>query len=104
MIKSEATIQSEIMLAVSQAGHSVWRSNAGTIRDARGFMVKLFPAGFADLVGFRGSDGKFFVIEVKNEKGRIGADQKKFAEFAASKPIIYGVCRSAEEAIELLSN
>ncbi|WP_233194269.1 VRR-NUC domain-containing protein [Sporosarcina sp. P21c] len=102
-IKSEATIQAEIMLAVSQQGHSVWRSNAGSVRDARGFVVKLFPKGFPDLVGFRKTDGKFFVIEVKNSKGRLGTDQKRFAEFASRQPIIYGVCRSAEEAVRLVT-
>ena len=102
MIKSEQTIQSEIMLGVSQAGHTVWRSNAGTVKTQQGFVIKLFPAGFPDLVGFRKCDGKFFVIEVKNKQGRLSAAQKKFGEFAENKPIIYGVARSAEEALELI--
>lgn len=102
MVKSEATVQSEVMLAISQAGHSVWRSNAGTIRDQRGFVVKLFPKGFPDLVGFRSSDGKFFVIEVKNESGRLSKVQEVFAEFAESKPIIYGVARSGKQALDII--
>lgn len=103
-IKSEATIQAEIMLAVSQAGHSVWRSNAGSVRDARGFVVKLFPAGFTDLTGHRGSDGVAFYIEVKNKRGRLSKDQIKFRDFALSRPVIYGVARSAEEALEIIEN
>ena len=100
--KSEATIQAEIMLAVSQAGHTVWRSNAGAVRSAQGYVIKLFPEGFPDLVGFRGTDGKFFEIEVKNAKGRLREPQKRFADFASKKPIIYGVARSADDAINLI--
>lgn len=102
MTKTEATIQSEIMLAVSREGHSVWRSNAGTVRSMQGHVVKLFPEGFPDLVGFRKTDGKFFCIEVKTPNGRLREAQKRFATFAESKPIIYGIARSAEEAIELI--
>lgn len=104
MTKSESTIQSEIMLAVSREGHSVWRSNAGSVRSAQGCVVKLFPEGFPDLVGFRKTDGKFFCIEVKNANGRLREPQKRFAEFAKQQPIIYGVCRSAEEAVDLVIN
>ena len=102
--KSEATIQSEIMLEVSRAGHSVWRSNAGSVQDKRGFVVKLFPKGFTDLIGHRGIDGKAFYIEVKNAKGIMSEDQKRFAKFAAKQPVIYGVARSPEDALHIIDN
>lgn len=102
MGKSESTIQSEIMLALSREGHTVWRSNSGEVRTRQGYVVKLFPEGFPDLVGFRGADGKFFVIEVKTSKGRLREAQKRFAKFATEKPIIYGVARSAEDAVKLV--
>ena len=83
----------------------MWRSNAGKIKSAHtGTWVKLLPAGFADVFGFRGSDGKFIAIEVKNEKGKLRPEQKRFAEFAATQPIIYGVARSKEDAIHIIEN
>lgn len=102
MTKSEARIQSEIMLEISKQGHKVWRSNAGTVRNQQGYVVKLFPKGFPDLVGYRKDDGKFFCIEVKDEKGRLSEAQKQFAKFAESQPVLYGVARSKEEAIKII--
>lgn len=101
-MKSEALIQSEIMIDLSKLGHKVYRSNAGQVRTTTGQVIKLFPKGFPDLCGWRASDGKFFAIEVKNEKGRLREEQKKFGEFATGQPILYGVARSVEDAIEIL--
>lgn len=102
MTKSEARIQSEIMLELSRHGHKVWRSNAGTIVNQQGHVIKLFPKGFPDLVGYRKDDGKFFCIEVKDEKGKLREAQKKFARFAETQPILYGVARSPSEAINIV--
>ena len=102
---TESEIQSLILLEASKRGHRLWRSNAGKIKSAHtGTWVKLLPAGFADVFGFRGSDGKFIAIEVKNEKGKLRPGQKRFAEFAATQPIIYGVARSKEDAIHIIEN
>ena len=102
VIKSESTIQSEIMLELSKKGHTVWRSNAGKIKTHQGYVVRLFPEGFPDLVGFRKNDGKFFVIEVKNANGKLREAQKRFAKFAEDKPILYGVARSPEDALKII--
>ena len=105
MSKSEAAIQAEILFEASKQGHRLYRANAGKIKNARtGTWIKLLPAGFADVFGFRGSDGKFIAIEVKNEKGKLRPEQKRFAEFAATQPIIYGVARSKEDAIHIIEN
>ena len=101
--KSEHEIQSNILLEVSKRGHKIWRSNAGKVKDARtGNWINLLPKGFPDTFGFRKSDGKFFAIEVKNEKGRLRKEQKQFAKFAEGQPILYGVARSPEEAIAII--
>lgn len=99
---SEAQIQNEILLAVNQAGHRLWRSNAGKIKTEYGQWVKLFPKGFPDTVGYRKGDGKFIAIEVKNEKGRLRSEQKQFQKFAHTQPILYGVARSVEEALKII--
>ena len=103
MKKSEAAIQNEIILEVNKRGHRLWRANAGTVKDERtGSWIKLLPPGFPDTFGFRKSDGKFIAIEVKTEKGRLRKEQKAFAEFAKTQPIIYGVARSVGEAVQII--
>lgn len=102
MSKSENLIQQEILMAISKEGHKVFRSNAGKIKTEAGYYISLFPKGFPDLCGWRKDDGKFFAIEVKTPKGRLRKEQKKFAEFAEKEPIIYGVARSAEQAVDIL--
>ena len=99
---TESEIQSLILLEASKRGHRLWRTNAGNVKDARGFHIKLMPKGYPDLTGFRKTDGKFVVIEVKKPTGRLSEHQKKFAEWAKTQPILYGVARSPEEAIEII--
>lgn len=102
-MKSENEIQSEILLALSKAGHKVWRSNAGRVQDKRtNNWINLFPKGYPDLTGFHKDTGQFFVIEVKNETGKLREEQGKFRDFAKTQPILYGVARSAEQAIEIV--
>lgn len=100
--KSEHSIQNEIMLAVSQRGCTIARSNAGRAYSKSGAVIQLFPKGWPDLTGFRHSDGKAILIEVKNEKGRLRDDQKRFAEYFKNVPFLYGVARSAEDAINII--
>ena len=102
MSKSEATIQAEILVEVNKRGHRLWRSNAGTIQTKHGGVVKLYPRGYPDLTGFRKGDGKFLVIEVKKPSGRLSEHQKKFAEWASTQPILYGVARSVDDAIKII--
>lgn len=101
-MKSEHAIQNEILLALSKNNCTVFRSNAGKVRTDDGRTVMLFPKGFPDLVGFRHADGKFFAIEIKNEKGRLRDDQKRFAKFAEQYPVLYGVARSVDDALKII--
>lgn len=101
-MKSEHAIQNEILLALSKNNCTVFRSNAGKVRTDDGRTVMLFPKGFPDLVGFKHSNGKFFAIEIKNEKGRLRDDQKRFAKFAEQYPILYGVARSVDDALKII--
>jgi hypothetical protein len=101
-MKSEHQIQNEIMLALSKNGCTIARSNAGRAYSKTGAVIALFPKGWPDLTGFRHSDGKIVLVEVKNDKGRLREDQKKFAERFANLPILYGVARSAEDALKIV--
>ena len=105
MTKSESRIQAEILLAINQRGHRLYRSNAGTIKDERtGSWIKLFPKGFPDTVGFHRDTGQFIVIEVKNKAGRLSKEQIAFKDFIINQPVIYGVARSADDAVEIIEN
>lgn len=101
-MKSEKAIQNEILLALSQNGCKVFRTNAGEVRTKDGRVVKLLPKGFPDIAGFRMSDGKAVFIEVKNERGRLRPEQVVFGNLLQKFPVIYGVARSADEAIQLI--
>ena len=101
-MKSEALIQSEIMIALSNGGCKVFRANAGRAYSKTGNPIKLFPPGFPDLCGWRVSDGRFFAIEVKNVKGTLSDDQKKFRAMAKKQKILYGVARSVEDALGIV--
>lgn len=101
-MKSEKAIQNEIMLALSQNGCKVFRTNAGEVKTADGRVVKLLPKGFPDIAGFRVSDGKAVFVEVKNEKGQLRAEQIVFGKLLKQFPVLYGVARSAEDAIKII--
>lgn len=99
---SEQKIQNEIILAINKRGHRLWRANAGKVQTKDDRIIKLFPKGFPDTVGFRKSDGKFIVIEVKTDKGRLRPEQEKFKAFAEKQNILYGIARSVEDAIQII--
>src|SRR5699024_929124 len=102
--KSENRIQSEIMVELSKRGHKVFRANAGKVQDARtGTWIKLLPRGFSDLFGFK-SDGTAIFIEVKKPIGKLRQEQMKFRDAVMEYPVIYGVARSAEEAVDIVEN
>jgi len=99
----EISIQDSIRVALAQAGYVVFRTNVGKVKtaDGRWFDTGL-PSGFPDLVGYKPSNGKIYFIEVKTKTGRRRKDQIRFANGLRNKNVIYGVCRSAEEAVEVV--
>lgn len=99
----EHKIQNEIRLALADTC-MIFRVNVGTgyTQDGRYFNTGV-PKGFSDLFGFRKSDGKAIFIEVKTPKGRPSAEQVKFLETMRKYGVISGICRSAEEAINLIN-
>lgn len=99
---TEQEIQNKIILEVNKLGHRLWRANAGKVQTKDNRIIKLFPKGFPDTVGFRKTDGKFIVIEVKTDKGRLRPEQEKFKTFIETQPVLYGVARSVEDAIKII--
>lgn len=64
--------------------------------------VEGLPEGFSDLSGVRVSDGKAVFIEVKTPKGRPTERQIHFIKSMQSCGAVAGICRSADEAIQLI--
>lgn len=101
-MKSEHQIQDEIRIALSKVGCTIFRTNAGQVTTIDGRQFYGMPKGFPDLCGFRHSDGKMIFIEVKNDKGKLRKEQLIFKEFLEQKPVLYGVARSVEDALEIV--
>lgn len=101
----EAAIQDSIRVALAQAGYIVFRTNVGKVKTADGrFFDTGLPTGFPDLMGYKPENGKIFLLEVKTPVGRRRKDQIAFANGLRDKNVIYGVSRSAEEAIAIVNN
>jgi len=101
----EAAIQDSIRVGLAQAGYVVFRANVGKVKteDGRWFNTGL-PSGFPDLFGYKPENGRIFFIEVKTKTGKRRRDQVAFANGLKDKHVIYGVCRSAEEAVTIVKN
>lgn len=104
-VTPEHKIQNEIRVALSKNHCTCFRANVGKVHLPNGrFFDTGLPRGFPDLFGFRHEDGKIFFIEVKNEIGRLRPDQRVFQKFIKTMPVIYGVARSAEDAVRIVTD
>ena len=100
---TESLIQNQIRVALSKAGHTVFRINVGKVKMQNGRWFETgAPKGFSDLFGFR-PDGRIFFIEVKNETGKLRPEQKKFIENMQRRGALAGVARSVEDAMEIVN-
>jgi len=101
----EQSIQNDIRVKLAQAGYIVFRTNVGKVKtsDGRWFDSGL-PVGFPDLIGYKPDNGRIFFIEVKTDRGRRRKDQVQFAKNVAEQNVIYGVARSAEQALYIVDN
>lgn len=99
---AEHIIQNNIRVALSK-DCVIFRGNVGKAltKDGRYFDTGL-PKGFSDLFGFRKSDGKAVFIEVKTKEGKPTKEQRNFISKMCSYGAIAGVCRSIEDALNLV--
>lgn len=112
----ETKIQRACMIAISEAGHTVFRNETGSFwtgkvihKDSRTVTLanaQMIPCGLcrgsSDLVGLT-SQGMFFAIEVKTTKGRTSKEQDAFLSRVREQGGIAGVARSPQDALNLLS-
>lgn len=98
----EHQIMNEIRLALSAIGCIVFRINVGKGRTFGGrYFDTGVPVGFSDLFGVM-PNGRAFFIEVKTPKGRPSQAQSNFLQAMKDNGAVAGICRSAEEAINLI--
>jgi len=100
-VASEANIQNDIWIALSQAGCILWRNNTGVLKDKTGRPIKFgLCKGSSDLVGIC-TDGKFLAVEVKKDGGRIRPEQHVFIAAVNKAGGRAGIARSVDEAMKI---
>jgi len=114
-MNQETKIQRAIMLALSEAGCTVWRNNTagawiGRTIHQSGAQVTLADAvmirfglcvGSSDIIGIA-PDGRFLAVEVKTATGRPSKEQLTFINHVRAHGGIAGIARTPAEALELL--
>ena len=100
---TEHEIQNQIRIETAPYA-ALFRINVGSgyTKGGRYFNTGV-PSGFSDLFGVRKSDGRAVFIEVKTPKGRPSEKQINFINQMKKHGAIAGICRSAEEAIKLIT-
>lgn len=111
----ESQVQARILLALSNAGCTVWRcetagawvgrvvhqiSKTVTIAEARMIHAGLTKGG-SDIIGIA-PDGRFLAVEVKTTTGRIRPEQQRFIDAVIAAGGVAGIARSAEDALKLI--
>jgi len=114
-MNKETKIQNAIMLALSNAGCTVWRVETSgvwvgrqihkdgdtvTLANARMFLSGLCKGG-SDIIGIDPT-GRFIAVEVKTPEGRPTKEQLNFINAVKAAGGIAGIARSPREALELL--
>jgi hypothetical protein len=101
---SEADLMRQIMLALSEDGHMVFRGNVGLFYTRDGRPVKSgLPVGFSDIFGYTLQARPFF-LEIKTDTGRVSKEQEAFLSAMRQRGAIAGVARSVEQAVSMLKN
>ena len=101
---TEGDIMRACMLALSEAGCLIWRNNSGAYTDPRsGSFVRygVGQPGGSDLIGIS-PDGLFLAVEIKTAKGRVRPEQQRFIDAVRRAGGIAGVCRSVDDAMDLI--
>ena len=113
----EGKIQAQIQLAASDHGMTVFRNEVagawvgqkvGTtskgdiiLRNAR-FIEFGLCTGSSDLIGWTPT-GRFLAVEAKTKTGRATIEQRNFIDRVNAAGGCAGICRSADDALQLIS-
>lgn len=98
----ESNIQKLIMLALSDAGCIVWRNNTGVLKNEAGIPIRFgLCVGSSDIIGIDPT-GTFLAVECKTTRGKPTPEQIRFIEAVRAKGGIAGICRSPQDALDLI--
>ena len=101
--KQETAVQNRIMVALCEAGCTVFRRNVGLFYTQDGRMITIWQKGESDLQGHR-SDGKCFYIETKTLTGEKRKEQEIFVAAMKASGAIAGFARTPEQALRLVTS
>lgn len=89
------------MVALSERGCFVLRTNAGVYFDSQGNRVTIGFPGLSDIIGAT-PQGRFFAIEVKMPGEKPRQNQLDFLASMENTGAIAGWCTSVEEALDIV--
>lgn len=109
----EHEIQQRIRLACGRGPVRLWRNNTGALVDQQGRFVRFgLCKGSSDLIGLRSLEitpemvgqrlAQFVALEVKTASGVVSPEQRAFLRVVQELGGVAAVCRSVEEAEQLL--
>jgi len=109
----EHEIQQRIRLACGRGPVRLWRNNTGALVDQQGRFVRFgLCKGSSDLIGLRSLEitpelvgqrvAQFVALEVKTAQGVLSPEQRAFLRLVQELGGVTAVCRSVEEAEQLL--
>ena len=109
----EHEIQQRIRLACGRGPVRLWRNNTGALVDQQGRFVRFgLCKGSSDLIGLRALEitpelvgqrlAQFVALEIKTAQGVLRPEQQAFLRLVQQLGGVAAVCRSVEEAEQLL--
>ena len=109
----EHEIQQRIRLACGRGPVRLWRNNTGALVDQQGRYVRFgLCKGSSDLIGLRALEitpelvgqrlAQFVALEIKTAQGVLSPEQRAFLRLVQELGGVAAVCRSVEEAEQLL--
>lgn len=101
-MNKETVLMRQIMVALSDLGCFVMRTNSGVYYDSKGNRITVGFKGLSDLVGYN-QDGQFFALEIKTPAGRASKEQLAFIEKCYRNGAIAGFARSVEDAVRIVT-
>lgn len=101
-MNKETVLMRQIMVALSDLGCFVLRTNSGVYYDSQGNRIRIGFKGLSDLVGYN-PDGQFFALEIKTPAGKASKEQLAFIEKCYRSGAIAGFARSVEDAVRIVT-
>ena len=99
----ETALMRKIMVALSESGCFVLRTNAGVYYDNQGNRVTIGFPGLSDLVGCT-AEGRFFALEIKMPGEKPRPNQLAFLDAMRKNGAIAGWCTSVEGALQIVKD